>query len=152
MKKRGIISLNYFFYVRSKTFLRDRDITIYVCVRLFYYRQIHHKKFLWYYPAYINSLQYHKKSRNFCVVIIKSFYDFAKSEIRARCARSMVFEYCRKRWRQNHKNVLWYICCRIVRSLVRYNTILLWHDRIQKAGTVRLYFHFFYVPFTVSTF
>jgi len=26
---------------------------------------------------------------------------------------------------------------------VRYNTILLWHDRIQKAGTVRLYFHFF---------
>jgi hypothetical protein len=30
--------------------------------------------------------------------------------------------------------------------------ILLWHGRIQKAGTVRLYFHFFYVPFTVSTF
>ena len=27
----------------------------------------------------------------------KKFYDFAKSEIHARCARSMVFEYCRKR-------------------------------------------------------
>jgi len=38
MKKEGIISLNNFYYARSKTFPRDHDITTYMSVRELYYR------------------------------------------------------------------------------------------------------------------
>lgn len=42
------------------------------------------------------------------MVIIKTFYDFDESQIRARCARSLLITYWQKRWCRNHKTVLWY--------------------------------------------
>ena len=55
-----------------------------------------------------NILQYHKSSRYFSVVIIKTFYDVGESEFIARCDKSMFILHCQKRWCQYHKNVLWY--------------------------------------------